>query len=137
MSKVYEALRQKEHENSTSTGDQATTLENAPERWESLPFNPELRAALGIAEEERSEAQNAALPFYAPATVPASEPDSSASRYPRLSGGSWPNSRLVFQADPRGLAAEQFRFLRRTLEQKFPKGATLLITSPAPKDGKS
>lgn len=144
MSKFYEALRQKEHENSPSTGDQATTFENAAEAWESLPFNPELgitdpvlRAALGIAEEERAEAHNATLPFYASAPAPASEPEASANGYQRLSVGSRPNSRLVFQSDRHGLAAEQFRFLRRTLEQKFPKGAALLITSPAPKDGKS
>jgi len=144
MSKVYEALRQKEHESSTSTGDQATTCENGAETWESLPFNPELgvtdpvlRAALGIAKEERSDAHNAALPFYAPVTAPPSDPDASANAYPRLSVGSRPNSRLVFQADPHGLAAEQFRFLRRTLEQKFANGAVLLITSPAPKDGKT
>jgi len=47
------------------------------------------------------------------------------------------NSRLVFQTERHGLAAEQFRFLRRNVEQKFPKGAVLLVTSPAPKDGKT
>jgi capsular exopolysaccharide synthesis family protein len=35
------------------------------------------------------------------------------------------------------MAAEQFRFLRRTLEQKFPQGGILLVTSPAPRDGKT
>ena len=47
------------------------------------------------------------------------------------------DSRLVFQNDRHGLAAEQFRFLRRTLEQKFPKGGVVLVTSPAPRDGKT
>ena len=46
-------------------------------------------------------------------------------------------SRLVFRADPRGLAAEQFRLLRRTLRQKFDAGAVLMITSPGAGDGKT
>ena len=46
-------------------------------------------------------------------------------------------SRLVFQIDPHGLAAEQFRLLRRTLKQEFPSGAVLLITSPGEGDGKT
>ncbi|MGB7434148.1 MAG: CpsD/CapB family tyrosine-protein kinase [Candidatus Acidiferrum sp.] len=46
-------------------------------------------------------------------------------------------ARLVFQTAPNGLAAEQFRLLRRTLTREFEGGAVLLITSPAMGDGKT
>ena len=46
-------------------------------------------------------------------------------------------SRLVFPTEPNGLAAEQFRLLRRTLSKEFETGAVLLITSPAMGDGKT
>jgi Mrp family chromosome partitioning ATPase len=46
-------------------------------------------------------------------------------------------SRLVFQTDPKGMAAEQFRLLRRTVMEEFDGGAVLLITSPAKGDGKT
>jgi protein-tyrosine kinase len=46
-------------------------------------------------------------------------------------------SRLVFQTDPHGLPAEQFRLLRRTLRYEFPAGAVLMITSPGEGDGKT
>lgn len=47
------------------------------------------------------------------------------------------NSCLSFRTDPCGLAAEQFRLLRRTLNQTFDKGAVLMITSPGIGDGKT
>jgi Mrp family chromosome partitioning ATPase len=46
-------------------------------------------------------------------------------------------SRLVFQTDPGGMPAEQFRLLRRTLRQGFAAGAVLMITSPGAGDGKT
>lgn len=46
-------------------------------------------------------------------------------------------ARLVFYSDPMSMAAEQFRFLRRSLVQTYPQGATLLITSPGAGDGKT
>ena len=46
-------------------------------------------------------------------------------------------ARLVFQTAPNGLAAEQFRLLRRTLTREYESGAVLLITSPAMGDGKT
>jgi Mrp family chromosome partitioning ATPase len=46
-------------------------------------------------------------------------------------------SRLVFHSDPRGMAAEQFRLLRRSLVQAFPKGGVLMVTSPGSGDGKT
>ena len=45
--------------------------------------------------------------------------------------------RLVFQTDPHGVPAEQFRLLRQTLRQEFPAGAVLMITSPGAGDGKT
>jgi Mrp family chromosome partitioning ATPase len=46
-------------------------------------------------------------------------------------------SRLVFHTDPNGLAAEQFRLLRRTLNQEFGGGGVLMTTSPGVGDGKT
>jgi Mrp family chromosome partitioning ATPase len=46
-------------------------------------------------------------------------------------------SRLVFHSDPRGMAAEQFRLLRRSLVQPFQKGGVLMVTSPGAGDGKT
>lgn len=47
------------------------------------------------------------------------------------------DARLVFQTDPEGMAAEQYRLLRRRIRTEFPQGGTLLITSPCPGDGKT
>lgn len=46
-------------------------------------------------------------------------------------------ARLIFQTDPYGLGAEQFRVLRRTLSQRCPTGGVLMITSPSQGDGKT
>jgi Mrp family chromosome partitioning ATPase len=46
-------------------------------------------------------------------------------------------SRLVFAADPGGFVAEQYRVMRRKLIERYPNGATLLVTSPGPGDGKT
>jgi Mrp family chromosome partitioning ATPase len=47
------------------------------------------------------------------------------------------NSRIVFQADPNGVAVEQYRLLRYSLAEHFPQGGTLLMTSPTKGDGKT
>jgi capsular exopolysaccharide synthesis family protein len=47
------------------------------------------------------------------------------------------DSRLVFHSDQHGLAAEQYRLLRRNLIQDFAKPAVLMITSPGEGDGKT
>jgi capsular exopolysaccharide synthesis family protein len=47
------------------------------------------------------------------------------------------SSRLIFRTDMHGLAAEQFRMLRRKLTQDFPNGAVLMVTSPSMGDGKT
>src|SRR5664279_4324820 len=46
-------------------------------------------------------------------------------------------SRLVFLAEPAGLAAEQYKLLRRRLGAQHPGGGVLLITSPSPGEGKT
>ncbi len=50
-----------------------------------------------------------------------------------------PGNHLVFHTDPRGVAADRFRYLRMRLRQMAELGKlrTLLITSAVPKDGKS
>ena len=47
------------------------------------------------------------------------------------------NSCLVFETEPEGLAAEQYRILRRRLTNLHPAGGALLITSPSPGEGKT
>ena len=46
-------------------------------------------------------------------------------------------SRLVFATEPDGLAAEQYRILRRRLTNAHPTGGAMLITSPSPGEGKT
>jgi len=48
-------------------------------------------------------------------------------------------SRIAYQRDPTGLAADRFRYLRMRLEELWKGGKLkkLLITSPLPQDGKS
>lgn len=47
------------------------------------------------------------------------------------------NSRLVFHTDRHGLAAEQYRLLRRKIVEEFPQPAVLMLTSPGAGDGKT
>ena len=44
---------------------------------------------------------------------------------------------MIFAADPGGYAAEQYRVIRRKLVERYPDGASLLVTSPGPGDGKT
>ncbi len=46
-------------------------------------------------------------------------------------------SRVIVQSDKTSLASEQYRTLRRKLKAKHPAGATVMITSPGPGDGKT
>ena len=50
-----------------------------------------------------------------------------------------PDSRIVMHTDPRSAGADRFRFLRMCLRELWNTGKlkSLLITSPAPQDGKS
>jgi capsular exopolysaccharide synthesis family protein len=47
------------------------------------------------------------------------------------------NTRLPFLMDPAGLAVEQFKLLRGRLNARAPGGGILVVTSPAPRDGKT
>jgi Mrp family chromosome partitioning ATPase len=47
------------------------------------------------------------------------------------------DSRLVFLTDPGGLAVERYKILRRQLCALQPGGGIVLLTSPAPADGKT
>jgi capsular exopolysaccharide synthesis family protein len=46
-------------------------------------------------------------------------------------------SRLVFLTEPEGLAAEQYKILRRRLLASHPEGGVMLVTSPSPGEGKT
>lgn len=46
-------------------------------------------------------------------------------------------SRLVFASEPGGFITEQYRLIRRRLVERYPEGATLLVTSPSSGDGKT
>jgi Mrp family chromosome partitioning ATPase len=48
-----------------------------------------------------------------------------------------PSSRSLFETDPSGVAAEQFRLMRRRLVNVRPNGSSVLLTSPSTSDGKS
>jgi len=144
MSKVYEALRQKEQE----TNELLSTYANA-EEGSAAGAQPRvgpdselgitdrvLQAAVTDSDEEHTLGNQSVSPLY-PSTEQVRAPQGADDGFRRLILSTREDSRLIFLTDPHGLAAEQFRFLRRTLEQKFPNGAVLLITSPAARDGKT
>lgn len=142
MSRVYEALRQKQQEDSTLRGQPHPVGMTDSGGYAAL--NPELEVAdevlLAALTTHPEEPQSSAefTPQVEPSSdIPASRRAVSPNAFRRLKLAYRETSRLVFQTSPDGLAAEQFRFLRRTLEQKFPNPAVLLITSPAPRDGKT
>lgn len=142
MSKVYEALRQKQQEaggshvsgNEGSSESRVTSTSIGPE----MELTDEVIRLLETVDDETAHLNGEFTPHFevAPqiAVSAATRPQNA---FRRLKLRYHESSRLVFQTDPDGLAAEQFRFMRRTLEQKFPKGGVVLITSPAPKDGKT
>jgi len=57
--------------------------------------------------------------------------------FPRLDLKPQPSSRLVLLTQPDSAASEQYRLAQRKLANQFPDGATLLVTSPGPGDGKT
>src|SRR4051812_38492044 len=143
MSKVYEALRQKQQETPGSLQAYSSIDEELLRGIDLPKVDGDLQiedSVLGAAFDTFEDLPKAGR-------VPDSEPgpvcpDGSkqtifSNGFRRLSLAKNATSRLIFLSDPHGLAAEQFRFLRRTLEQKFPHGAVLLVTSPAPRDGKT
>jgi protein-tyrosine kinase len=70
-------------------------------------------------------------------TLPLSEGGKSPNGFRHLTLPLREESRLVFQTDPHGVPAEQFRLLRRTLKEEFAAGGVLVITSPGKGDGKT
>ena len=145
MSWFYEALLRAEKErpssgNGTCSKSAGRNDESRLAPIASLPSiadgnsgpSAELASADSSLAHEKSTAHSA--PFSRQAQKPQ---DDSKSTFRRLSLPVREESRLVFQTDPHGLPAEQFRLLRRTLKQDFPQGASLLITSPAAGDGKT
>ena len=141
MSKVYDALRQKRCETSgaplSNSFDEEVVSLGLPNIDGDLELaDTVLRAAIST-EDERPHPD----PVFPQATSPAVHElpvqPVPLNGFRSLSLAKNETSRLVFLTDPNGLAAEQFRFLRRSLEQKFPHGGVLLVTSPAPRDGKT
>ena len=141
MSRIYEALRQKEHQHSNvPMPDQGAELTDALEstsvKSELKLVDEMLRAVVSEGEGEQSLGATFS-PFEVPPNSPASKPALSPNGFRVLQLPLRKESPLVFHNEPCSLAAEQFRFLRRTVEQKFPSGGVLMMTSPAPKDGKT
>jgi Mrp family chromosome partitioning ATPase len=59
-------------------------------------------------------------------------------RFPALTRSRrWDQNSSVFEVDPEGVAAVQFRLMQRRLTNQYRSGGLLLITSPGPGDGKS
>lgn len=143
MSKVYEALKQSEDERrGLLPGDQAGSVSERTESGD--PLDPELgvtdellRAAFSSAGVEEQFGGRLAERSDSSSTEPAIAYRVSPQDFRRISLSCQEDCRLTMLADPHGLPAEQFRFLKKSLEHKFPRGGVLLITSPAPQDGKT
>ena len=136
MSWFYDALKRVEQENravsdvlvddgasflgtleSIATGQPSTKVENSVD---DLPQDQE--------RETVSELAGAVATLESPEVKPT---------YRHLSLPVQADSRLVFDTDPHGLAAEQYRMLRRNLIQDFSSTAVVLVTSPGEGDGKT
>ncbi|HKR85339.1 MAG TPA: CpsD/CapB family tyrosine-protein kinase [Terriglobales bacterium] len=141
MSRIYEALRQKEHEPSNGSkpdqgGELTDAVEPASGKSELKLVDEMLRAVEREPDGERPLGESFA-PFELPPSKPASKPVLAPNRFPTLQLSGKKDSPLIFHNDACSLAAEQFRFLSRVIQQKFPAGGALMMTSPAPKDGKT
>lgn len=143
MSKVYEALRQKQQETSgslqayTSIDEEIVKGMDLPNVDSDLDIGDSLLGAAFDACNDLPKSDPVSDTKPSPVSQDGSKQAISSNGFRRLSLAKKETSRLIFLTDRHGLAAEQFRFLRRTLEQKFPDGAVLLVTSPAPRDGKT
>jgi len=100
-----------------------------------LPTEPEVRSSIARPSRQQIAAQAAECPTKK--KLGRSRDFESANGYRRLRLLTNKEVRLVFQTAPNGLAAEQFRLVRRALSKEFESGAVLLITSPAVGDGKT
>jgi capsular exopolysaccharide synthesis family protein len=141
MSNVYEALRQKEQETAFVPGTDIPACRKGAGNADVPLADPPveigdnvLRAAL--MEEGAKSHRPASTPHAFPSTK-VNEAINPLRNCRKMVLAGREIARLVFRTAPQGLAAEQFRFMRRTLEQRFPKGGVLLITSAAPRDGKT
>ncbi len=101
------------------------------------PSDKEERTRATVTTEEAPKAAEA--PVQTGAAVMVASPEAPAERngFRHLTLPIKENSRLVFHTDAHGAAAEQFRFLRRSLTQEFSKGGVLMVTSPTVGDGKT
>jgi capsular exopolysaccharide synthesis family protein len=90
-----------------------------------------LRSKMVIANNEEI-LPRASAPLAAPLIVP---PALAPSRTIQIEAHA--TARLPFLMDPAGLAVEQYKMLRGRLNALEPRGGILLVTSPAPGDGKT
>jgi Mrp family chromosome partitioning ATPase len=136
MSRIYDAIRQQQRTDVGPRdwhGSRAGRLENTTmAETEELDARDVLTGRASKGDHKNGDAASelslrvaASARNISPASVPLIKPTPSEA------------GRLVFREDADGLAAEQFRFLRRTLNRDFPMGAKLLITSASPQDGKT
>lgn len=152
MSWFYEALLRAEKErakpgNGTSgrISDQGgessrTAIQSySPDSGEASKATPETRSAAAVLTDEDIPTPSLGVPHQVPlsTTFEPSEKVESPNGFRHLNLPLREESRLVFHTDPHGLAAEQFRLLRRTLNQEFGGGGVLMITSPGVGDGKT
>ncbi len=149
MSWVYEALQRAQTESPQpkgANGEDTVGLDAAA-------ILGEIEALACLNEEVSREAVLEPVQFTAPAIQnpkaqveqpqEATDPETSQQNevtrtgYPPLKLTLRSDSRLIFCTDNLGMAAEQFRILRRKLSQMFSDGGVLIVTSPTTGDGKT
>lgn len=142
MSWFYDALKKMEQEQAASTGKAAPAGDEETALLSSLAsvisvadgnVKPAAPMSVELKKEHRTDA-NATVAADSIAIVPEMLP---MGRFRPIALPRRQDSRLVFHADPHGLAAEQYRLLRHSLSSEFRSGATLMITSPGEGDGKT
>lgn len=139
MSRLYEALRRakEERRNAGSAADVSISGQDGDSclaAIESVPPEAPSSATLSTAEDISQE-----LPHQLTTSDTFEPPDlvQSPNGFRHLTLPLREESRLAFHTHPHGLAAEQFRLLRRTLNEEFATGGVLMITSPGVGDGKT
>ena len=149
MSRLYEALLQAEEKLSKS--GKGTGINNSGTEASVSPGIEAVPTVSTKVSNANGQGQSSLTPSTVEETAITVEPRSQVPTYnvAKPSAGSARNgfrqlkvpfredSRLVFHTDPHGLAAEQFRVLRRTLNQTFGTTAVVMITSPGMGDGKT
>jgi Mrp family chromosome partitioning ATPase len=144
MSWFYEALLRAEKERPKPSNGSSGKIPGPSSESLLTPIESLASIATGVAESksaEGSRGHSSGIEVAAVPALPAKDgrdlSNASSNGFRRLTLPLAEASRLVFQMDPHGIAAEQFRLLRRKLKQEFPAGAVLLITSPGAGDGKT